>query len=223
MGDGQEFPIRVMVAEDHPVVREGLRAALAVEGVEVVAEATDGREALELAELLRPDVTLLDLSLPEIDGLAVLAAMRQRGLPTRIMILAPDGSIEALTRSIVYGAMAYLPKSVTPEELVAALRAVGSGQCLLTIPRLRSVIDRALREDARAAPLPDEAARLLTGREREVLALLGQGLSNRRIADTLRISLSTAKTHVGRILQKLGVRHRTQAAVWAVRVGLTGH
>ena len=222
MGRHPEGPTRVLIADDHPMVREGLREALVSAGLEVAGEAGDGDRALHLADLLCPDVMVLDLGLPGMNGLAVMAAMKQRCLASRVVVLAPDGNLVALVRAIVYGALAYLPKSVAPEELVAAVRSAARGESLLTIPRLRSVIDRLIENDTRTAPLTGAPMRLLTPRELQVLALMGQGLSNPRIAGTLRVSPSTVKTHIEHIFSKLEVRDRTQAAVWAVRAGLTG-
>ena len=184
--------IRVLLVDDHAVVREGLRAFLELQdGIEVVGDAADGREGVAAAERLRPDVVLMDLVMPELDG-----------------FLGDDKLLPALRA----GAAGYVLKNAPPSEVVRAVRAAHAGEAVLDPVVAGSLLEALSRDEV---PLD-----LLTPREREVLVLLGRGLSNKRIAQDLRLSEKTVKTHVGHVLAKLGVADRTQAAVVAVRAGL---
>jgi DNA-binding NarL/FixJ family response regulator len=203
--------IRVLVVDDHPMVREGLRGMLSDPGVEVIAEAASGAEALRLAALLRPDVVLLDLELPDIDGLAVLGRIRAQdaGLPVLVVTMHEDAGL--MRRAVKAGANGYVLKGVDRRELLASVRAVRSGGSVVDPSLLRTAVDDGDGEaDAPA----------LTRVEVDLLRLVAGGLTNREIAAHLRWSQATVKKYVRRVLDKLGAIDRTQAAVEAVRRGL---
>ena len=210
-------PIRVLVVDDHAVVREGLRAFLELQvGIEVVGEAADGEEALAAADRLRPDVVLLDLVMPRLDGVRALRALRERLPGARVIVLTSFLDDDKLLPALRAGAAGYLLKNAEPRELVRAVRVAHAGEALLD-----PVVAARLVESL-AAGEQDEPLDRLTPREREVLVLIGHGFPNKQIAQRLDVSEKTVKTHVGRLLAKLGVDDRTQAAVLAVRAGLVG-
>lgn len=215
-------PISVLVVDDHPVVRQGLRSMLNSDDIKVVGEAGSGAEALALVEQLRPQVTLMDIRMPDMDGLSAMAALKRRSLSTSVIVLTTYSNMQYLVRSVICGAAGYFMKGIARTELLAAIRAVAGGESLLQVRQLRTVIERLVAEDAKAAPHADKQADVLTRREREVLNLVAQGLTNRQIAGILGISPATVKTHVEHIIDKLGVSDRTQAAVWAVKSGIAG-
>jgi NarL family two-component system response regulator LiaR len=206
--------IRVLLIDDHAVVREGLRAFLRLQaGIDVVAEAADAVEGLRLARRLTPDVVILDLKLPGDDGITLLGRLRETAPATRVLVLtsyADDGTIFAATAA---GAAGYLLKDVDPSDLARGIRDVHAGR-----PALHPVVaSRLMRRDS-SSPASGE----LTARERDVLALLVEGLANKQIARRLGIGEKTVKTHVSRVLSKLGVDDRTQAAVLTIRNRLLG-
>jgi NarL family two-component system response regulator LiaR len=211
--------IRVLIVDDHAVVREGLRAFLELqEGVEVVGEAADGHQALAQAELLRPDVILMDLVMPRLDGVEAMRELRRRrggGNPIKVIVLTSFLDDERLLPAIQAGAAGYLLKDAEPAELTRAVRAAHEGQAIIA-PAAAARLMEAIAQDG---PSPRER---LTAREQEVLGLIARGRSNKRIAFELGISEKTVKAHVGRVLAKLGVADRTQAALLAVREGLVG-
>ena len=208
-------PIRVLVVDDHAVVREGLRAFLELqEGIEVVAEAGDGQEAVETAERLRPDVILMDLVMPRLDGVAAMRAVRAAVPEARVIVLTSFLDDDKLLPAVRAGAAGYLLKNARPQELVGAVRAAHAGEALLD-PVVAARLMETLAADGGLEPLDR-----LTPREREVLVLIGRGFPNKLIARELEVSEKTVKTHVGHVLAKLGVADRTQAAVVAVRAGL---
>jgi DNA-binding NarL/FixJ family response regulator len=210
--------IRVLIVDDHEVVREGLRTFLELQdGIEVVGEAGDGEEALAQASRLTPDVVLMDLVMPKLDGVGAMRALRHRLPATRVIVLTSFTQDDRLLPAIRAGAAGYLLKNVEPRELARAVRAAHAGEALLD-PGVaaRLVQEIAGRADASAHRSPER----LTGREREVLELIARGRSNKRIALALGISEKTVKTHVGHLLAKLGVTDRTQAALYAVRTGM---
>jgi two-component system, NarL family, response regulator LiaR len=208
-------PIRVLVVDDHAVVREGLRAFLELqEGILVVAEAADGREAVETAVRLRPDVVLMDLVMPRLDGVTAMRELRESLPEARVIVLTSFLDDDKLLPALRSGAAGYLLKNAKPEELVRAVRAAYAGEALLD-PVVGARLVATLAADGGEEPLDR-----LTPREREVLVLIGRGFPNKRIALELGLAEKTVKTHVGHVLAKLGVTDRTQAAVLAVRAGL---
>ena len=205
-------PISVLIVDDHPVVRQGLRVLLEVQdGIEVAGEAGDGATALALAAQQHPgpDVILLDLKLPGLDGLAVLTELKARGHPARVLVLTSVTDHAAAAAAMRAGAAGVLYKDVDPDALVRAIRAVHDGHLLLAPEAAGTLL--------RQAAWPARGLDALTGREREVLAELAQGRSNREIARALHVSEKTVKAHVSSVLAKLGVQDRTQAALLAVR------
>jgi DNA-binding NarL/FixJ family response regulator len=208
-------PIAVLIVDDHAVVREGLRAFLQLQdGIEVAGEAGDGEEALEQALALRPDVILMDLVMPKLDGVAAMRELRARVPESRVIVLTSFLDDERLLPAIRTGAAGYLLKNAEPAELARAIRAAHGGETIID-PTVASRLVQAIADGRRSA-----ADQALTRREREVLELIARGRSNKRIAFELGISEKTVKTHVGHVLAKLGVSDRTQAALLAVREGL---
>ncbi len=206
--------IRVLIVDDHAVVREGLRTFLDLQdGIEVVGEAADGEQAVCEAERLRPDVVLVDLVMPKLDGVQTMRALRERVPSARAVVLTSYLDDERLLPAIRAGAAGYLLKSVQPQELATAVRTAAAGQALID-PAVAARLVEAL-DGGR-----DDRADRLTPREREVLALLARGFANKRIAAELGIAEKTVKTHVSNVLAKLGVSDRTQAALYASRLGL---
>jgi len=204
--------ITVLIADDHPVVRQGLQVLLSVQDdIEVVGEAADGGQALAMAAQLAPDVILLDLKLPVMDGIAVLRELRDSGLAARVLVLTSAADRDLVTLAVQAGAAGFLYKDVDPDALVRALRSVHDGNTLLASEAAGSL----LRPGTGARAVRGIGA--LTDREREVLAQIADGRSNREIARRLGVSEKTVKTHVSSVLAKLGVADRTQAALLAVR------
>jgi DNA-binding NarL/FixJ family response regulator len=205
-------PISVLIVDDHPVVRRGLRVLLEVQdGIEVAGEAGDGATALELAAELAPDVILLDLKLPGLDGHAVLGELKAAGSTARVLVLTSMTEPASASLAVRSGAAGVLYKDVDPDALVRAIRSVHDGHLLLA-PEAAGSLVRPGRGRGAAAGIES-----LTGREREVLAEIAQGRSNREIARALTVSEKTVKAHVSAVLAKLGVQDRTQAALLAVR------
>ncbi len=205
--------IRVLIADDHGVVRQGLRMFLALDpDLEVVGEASDGLEALELARQLKPDVVLMDLLMPVMDGITATAAIRRELPETEVVALTSVLEDQSVVGAVRAGAIGYLLKDTQAEQLCRVIRSAAAGQVQLS----PSVAARLMRE-MRAPESPET----LTERETEILRLLATGRSNKEIANGLQIGEKTVKTHVSNILAKLGLQSRTQAALYAVRVGLT--
>ena len=205
-----------MIADDHPVVRTGIRHLLETEpGIELVGEATNGREAVNAVNQFHPDVILLDLVMPELDGTGAIREIKAQNPEVRILVLTTFASDDKLYPAIKAGAMGYLLKDTEPEDLVRAIQQVHRGE----YPLSPAIAQKVLREIARRAeePLTSDP---LTAREVEVLGLIARGLTNRQIADQLVISEATVRTHVGNILGKLHLATRTQAALYALREGL---
>jgi len=212
--------IRVVIADDQALVRAGFRKLLEVDpDIEVVAEAADGLEAVEAALRLRPDVVLMDIRMPGVDGLEATRRLGERKTAARILILTTFGLTEYVYEALRAGASGFLLKDSPAEELLAGVRVVARGDALLDPSITRAVIEEFSR---RPSTRDDLVERLdaLTAREREVLELLARGLSNAEIAAELVVSDGTAKTHVARILQKLDLRDRVQAVIFAYESGL---
>jgi NarL family two-component system response regulator LiaR len=205
-----------LIADDHPVVRTGIRHLLETEsGIELVGEAANGREAVNAVNQSHPDVILLDLVMPELDGTGAIREIKAQNPGVRILVLTTFASDDKLYPAIKAGAMGYLLKDTEPEDLVRAIEQVHRGE----YPLSPAIAQKVLREIARRAeePLTSDP---LTTREVEVLGLIARGLTNRQIADQLVISEATVRTHVGNILGKLHLATRTQAALYALREGL---
>ena len=209
-------PIRVLIADDHVVVRKGIRALLATEpGIDVVGEATDGAEAVRAAAELRPDVILMDLVMPTMDGIEAVRRIMAAQPGSRILVLTSFATDDQIFPALKAGALGYLLKDTGPEDLVQAIRQVHRGESSLHPTIARKVLQELSRPPQRP-PTPDP----LTEREVEVLRLVAQGRSNQEIARMLVVSEATVRTHVSSILSKLHLASRTQAALYALREGL---
>lgn len=209
-------PITVLVVDDHEIVRRGIRAFLATEpGIEVLDEAADGRQAVEMAARLEPDVILMDLVMPEMDGIEAIRAIRAQQGSSQILVLTSFGSDDKLFPAIKAGALGYLLKDTSPQQLSEAIHQAAKGQATLN----STIAGRLLRQFSHEATtgVPTEP---LTEREIEVLRSLARGLTNEQIGKRLQISEATVRTHVSHVLAKLGMANRTQAALWALREGL---
>jgi len=213
--------IRVLLAEDHNVVREGLRLLLNSQpDLEVIAEAADGRQAVALARSHCPDVAVLDISMPELDGLQATRLIRKECPRTRVLILTMHESDIHFFRALEAGAAGYVLKKAVSEDLIKAVRAVARGEAFLYPTVARKLLDRYLQQ-RQAPPLTGaQGYEALSEREREVMFLLLQGLSNKEIAEKLVISPSTVQTHRARILQKLGLENTIELVRYAIRHGL---
>ena len=211
--------IRVVIADDQPVVRQGLRTFLALhDDIAVVGEAEDGEQALERIAALAPDVVLMDLVMPRLDGVGAIERLRDLGATARVIVLTSFLDEDKVLPAVRAGAAGYLLKDAEPAELVRAIRIVDGGEALLHPAVAARVLQELVAPDG--APARAERHDALTAREREVLALLARGRANKAIALDLGVAEKTVKTHVGNILSKLGLSDRTQAALYAVREGL---
>jgi DNA-binding NarL/FixJ family response regulator len=211
--------IRVVIADDQTVVRAGLRMILeAQNGIEVVGEAEDGAEAVDTVRMLLPDVALMDIRMPVLDGIEATRRIAESGSATRVLVLTTYGLDENVYDALKAGASGFLLKTDPPERLVDAVRVVAGGDALLAPEITRRLIDHfvAGSHPARSAPELEQ----LTARELDVLQLLARGQTNGEIAATLFVSEGTAKTHVARILAKLDLRDRTQAVIYAYENGV---
>ena len=212
---------RVLIADDQALIRVGVRKILDAEAeITVVAEAADGDDAVAETRRLRPDVVLMDIRMPVLDGIEATRRI-VRDLPaTRVLILTTFGLDNYVYDALRAGASGFMLKDAPPEEIAAAVRIVASGEALLAPAITRSVIEEFARHAPAPPPIPSPALEELTPREQEVLDLLARGLSNPEICERLVISEATAKTHVARILQKLDLRDRVQAVIYAYETGL---
>ncbi|MFG2337987.1 response regulator [Streptomyces yangpuensis] len=214
--------IRVVIADDEPLIRAGIRMILtSAPDIEVVAEAANGREAVELARSHAPEVMLLDIQMPVMDGLTALGELRRAAPEVRALILTTFGEKENVLRALGQGGAGFLLKDSAPGELIGAVRAAAAGDAYLSPGATRHVVDQLA--SGRAAARGEEARRQVAGlseRERGVLALLGEGLSNADAGRRLHMSEATVKTYVSRILAKLGCENRVQAALLARDAGL---
>jgi DNA-binding NarL/FixJ family response regulator len=210
-------PLRVLIVDDHEIVRYGLSTVLSEEpDIEVVGEAMNGADALARTADARPDVILMDLVLPDIDGVEVTRRIVDQGLPSQIVVLTSFADDSRVRDAIQAGAIGYLLKDVLRPDLLRAIRAAARGEPALH-PEAQRHLMRQISETSQPSPL-----RNLTDRERDVLRLIGEGCNNKQIADRLRLTEGTVKGYVSTVLGKLGVADRTQAALLAVRHGLTG-
>jgi DNA-binding NarL/FixJ family response regulator len=211
-------PLRVVVADDHALVRSGIVGVLEGGGLEVVGEAADGQEAVEQALRWQPDVVLMDVRMPRMDGIEATARLRRLHEPPHVLVLTTFDLDEYVFRALSAGAGGFLLKDAAPERLVEAVRTVATGEALLAPALTRRLIERYLLTSAPRSG-PDPVADL-SPREREVWELLARGLSNAEIAASLVVTEATVKAHVTRLLTKLGVRDRVQAVVRAYETGL---
>ena len=208
-------PIRVLIVDDHGVVRQGLRGLLELQdGIEVVGDSADGEEGVEAAGRLQPDVIMMDLVMPKLDGVSAMRLLRERLPETRVIVLTSFLDDDKLLPALRAGAAGYLLKNAEPQEVVRAVRAAHAGEALID-PVVAARLVETLAADGEVDPIDR-----LTPREREVLVLIARGYANKRIALELDLAEKTVKTHVGHVLAKLGVSDRTQAAIAAVRAGL---
>lgn len=209
-------PISVLVADDHPVVRQGMTTYLSTVGdVEVVGEANDGREAVERHAVLSPDVTLIDLRMPRLGGIAAIRLIREHDPDAKLVVLTSFSDDTEVMAALQAGAVGYLLKDADPAEVVEAIRSVHRGGAALA-PSVASTVVHSLREGVTSRGAVD----LLTPRELDVVRAVGRGMTNRQAAAELFVSEKTVKTHMTSILMKLGLSDRTQVALWAVREGV---
>ena len=216
-------PIRVIIADDQALVRAGFRMILdAEEDLEVVGEATDGAQAVEVVRELRPDVVLMDIRMPELDGIEAtrqVLAESDDERPTRVLMLTTFDLNEYVYEALRAGASGFLLKDVPPEQLAAGIRCVAEGEALLA-PSITRRLIQEFAQSRPADPAPPKSFDELTARELEVFGLIARGMSNAEIAAELVVSETTVKTHVARLLMKLGLRDRVQAVVLAYESGL---
>ena len=220
MTQAENQPIRILIADDHGVVREGLRAVLEEEDLQVVGEATNGQEAVSMSNSLQPDVLLLDIRMPELDGLQALAQIKRHNPDVKVIMLTTYATPDYLKKAIEGGADGYLSKDADPQKIPALVRTVVRDEWLLDRELLRQTLSSLDSPTSVAQSQFEWPTVPLTDREIEVLKWIVAGYSNEAIAETLVISIATVKTHVRHILEKLAVPDRTQAAVWAVRNGI---
>lgn len=208
-------PIRLLLADDHKMLREGLRRSMVERGFDVIGEARDGAEAVELAASLRPDVILMDVSMPEIDGVEATRQIRERQADVCIVMLTMHADQDVLADAIRAGANGYLVKDCSTDEIASAIETVAGGETALS-PRLAaSMLAEVRRQEDQA-----EQTRVITKREEEVLQHIADGCSTPEVAERLYISQKTVKNHLASIYQKLDARDRTQAVLQAVRMGI---
>jgi NarL family two-component system response regulator LiaR len=210
--------ISVLIVDDHAIVREGQRALIDTEpGMTLVGEATNGAEAISMARLLNPDVIFMDLIMPGIGGIEAIEAIKAENPQARILVLTSFAEDEKVYTAVKAGALGYLLKDASPDELLTAVRQVSRGEPAMN-PTIAAKLMRELQRDSVLPPTEDP----LTVRELDILKLVAQGLSNREIAEIFVISERTVRTHVSNILSKLHLANRTQAALYALREGFAG-
>ena len=213
--------LRILIVDDQALVRAGFRMILEAEpDFEVVGEAADGRDAVDEVQRLRPDVVLMDVRMPGVDGIAATRRLLDRNTAAKVLMLTTFDMDEYVYEALRAGASGFLLKDVPPEQLVAGIRAVASGDALLAPSVTRRMIEEYVRRPPDAARTPPPPLADLTAREREVLELMARGRSNAEIADEFVVSETTVKTHVAHVLMKLGLRDRIQGVVLAYESGL---
>ena len=210
--------IKVLIVDDHRVVRQGLRTFLELhEDIDVVGEADDGLAAVEKVSQLKPDVVLMDLVMPQLDGISATRQVKALGTGAKVIALTSFTEDDKVFPAIQAGAASYLLKDVSPDDLVEALRAVHRGEARLHPDIARKLMEQVAQQ---SSPRRDTPAEEITERERDVIRLVAQGRSNHEIAQELFISEKTVKTHISNILNKLNLEDRTQLAIYAIRKGL---
>jgi DNA-binding NarL/FixJ family response regulator len=214
--------VKVLIVDDQALVRTGFRMILEAESdIEVVGEASDGRKAIDETLRLRPDVVLMDVRMPELDGIEATRRLLERdGVDTKVVMLTTFDMDEYVYEALQAGASGFMLKDVPPEQLVTGIHAVASGDALLAPSVTRRVIEEFVRRPPASVQRPPKEVEELTDRELEVLKLIARGLSNAEIAKELFVSETTVKTHVARVLMKLGLRDRVQAVVLAYESGI---
>ena len=213
--------VKILLVDDQPLLRTGFRMVLGGEpDLDIVGEAGDGVEAVDLARRLLPDVVLMDIRMPRLDGVAATKAIVDARLPVRVLILTTFDLDEYVVGALRAGASGFLAKDVPADDLVAAIHTVAAGEAVVAPRILKRLLDRFAETLPDPAATPPRDLRVLTEREREVLVQLARGLSNAEIARELTVSETTVKTHVGHVLTKLGLRDRVQAVVLAYETGL---
>jgi two-component system response regulator NreC len=210
--------VRVLLADDHSIVRRGLRGLLEASGESVVAEASDGLEALTLCEEHLPDLVILDIGMPKLSGIEVAARSQKLARPPGVIILSVHGDESYIMRALAAGARAYLLKSATDEDLIPAVRAVAAGRPFFS-PAVAAVLVEDYVRRLRQRGLTDSHD-LLTDREKEVLQMLAEGRSNKEVATLLDLGLSTVETHRANLMQKLNLHNTAEIVLYAVRKGL---
>jgi DNA-binding NarL/FixJ family response regulator len=214
-------PVRILLVDDQPLLRTGFRMVLgAEEDLDIVGEAGDGAEAVDLARRLLPDVVLMDIRMPRLDGVAATRAIVDARLPVRVLILTTFDLDEYVVGALRAGASGFLAKDVPADDLVTAIRTVAAGDAVVAPRILKRLLDRFADSLPDPSATPPKMLNVLTEREREVLMQVARGLSNAEIARALSVSETTIKTHVGHVLTKLGLRDRVQAVVLAYESGL---
>ncbi|TDI49597.1 MAG: response regulator transcription factor [Acidobacteria bacterium] len=211
--------ISVVIADDEALIRSGLQLMLESQpDLRVVAETDNGHDAVDLASSLRPDVILMDIQMPRLSGIDATRRVTSRDNPTRVIMLTTFGDDENIYDALQAGASGFLLKDSRPEEVINAIRAVAAGDALLSPAVTKRLVDQFVATTSR--PEFSDRYEFLTDREKEVLSLVAEGLSNQEIADRLFVSFSTAKTHVSNVLTKLGLRDRVHAVIFAYQHGL---
>lgn len=209
---------RVLIVDDHMIVRSGVKALIGAQDDMIVAgEAADGREAIEMAVSTQPDLVLMDLVMPEMDGIQAIQELRQIDPQMKILVLTSFSEEEKVLAALMAGAMGFVLKTALPEELVDAMRQVAEGKTYLQPNILQILLQQEPAEKVEEEPQEEEKEIYLTPRERRVLSLIARGFSNREIGDQLNIEETTVRYHVTHILTKLGLENRTQAALYAIR------
>jgi len=214
-----ENEITLLIADDHPMVRAGLRSMLDESRIRIVGEASNGREALELVTKLKPRVALMDIRMPDMDGIQSLEAIKAAKLETRVIMVTTYRSTAYLLRSLSAGAAGFVLKDISREELLAAVYSIAQGTSLVDSQFLQDVL-RSLESAEKTDESPTELVEPLTAREMDILRLMVEGLTNQAIGDVLGLSAGTVKGYAQTVMHKLGTNDRTQAAVKAIRLGL---
>jgi len=214
-----ESEITLLIADDHPMVRAGLRSMLSDSRIRIVGEANNGREALEMVMKFKPKVVLMDIRMPDMDGIQALEAIKVEKLDTRVIMVTTYRSTAYLLRSLSAGAAGFVLKDISREELLAAVYSIAQGTSLVDSLFLQDVL-RSLESAEKTNESPENPIESLTAREMDILRLMVEGLTNQAIGDVLGLSAGTVKGYAQTVMHKLGTNDRTQAAVKAIRLGL---